>query len=58
MPILWVLEDNTRFIQWDESMVIPNNTKYITIKDLTIEEIEEIEKATFDKVQQILSNFI
>ena len=34
------------------------NIAFATIKDLTIEEIEEIEKATFKEVQKILCNYI
>lgn len=51
--------DWLRTIVYDYKNWLSNrNIAYATIKDLTIEEIEEIEKATFEEVQKILCNYI
>ncbi len=58
MPIIWITNEWQRFIQYDETELMSSNTEFFTIKQLTIEEIEEIENATFIEVQKILANYL
>ena len=51
--------DWLRTITYDyKTWLNDKNIAYATIKDLTIEQIDEIEKATFEEVQKILFNYI
>ena len=51
--------DWLRVINYDYTIWLTNkDIQYATIKMLTTEQIEEIENATFEEVQRILSNYI
>ena len=50
----WIRTINYDYTNW----LLNKNIAYATIKMLTTEQIEEIENATFEEVQRILSNYI
>ena len=56
--LIWLTTDWERIINYDYKVKLQNNIAFATIKDLTIEEIEEIEKATYIEVDKILSKYI
>ena len=57
--LIWLNTDWLRSITYDyRNWLHDKNIAFATIKNLTIEEIEEIEKATYQEVQRILSLYI
>ena len=59
MAIIGLRENNYRFINYDDNNLnIPEDTKYITIKELPPKIIEAIKESTFQEVQKILCNYI
>ena len=50
--------DNRYFVQYDIRKNIPDNTDYYTIVDVLGEKIQEIEKCTLDKLDEILSFYL